>query len=221
MASRRVLARRKAEAVYDRIGAWQDTQSFYEGPALDALIEHGGFEEARAMFEVGCGTGRLAERLLRNHCPSDAQYEGVDLSGTMVEIARERLASFGERAAVRQTDGRLTFDRPDGSQDRVMATYVLDLLSRDNARTLIEEAHRLLSSNGRLCIAGLTWGRSVLSRIVSHGWDVLHALRPEWVGGCRPIRARSLLREQHWCEEHHSVVTAWGVPSEVLVAAPV
>jgi len=221
MAFRRVLSRREVEAVYDRIGAWQDTQSFYEAPALDALIAHGEFEEAGAIFEVGSGTGRFAEWLLRDHCPSDARYEGVDLSGTMVEIARERLASFGDRAAVRQTDGRLTFDRPAGSQDRVVATYLLDLLSPDDARTLIDEAHRLLSPDGRLCLAGLTWGRGPLSRLVSRGWAAVHALRPGWVGGCRPMEARSLLRDGHWREEHHSVVTAWGVPSEVLVATPV
>jgi len=221
MASRRVLSRSETRAVYDRVGAWQDTQAFYEAPALDALIQHGGFEEARSIFEVGCGTGRLAERLLRDHCPPDAQYEGVDLSDTMVEIARERLDSFGDRATVRQTDGRLTFDRPAGSQDRVVATYLLDLLSRNDARTLIEEAHRLLSPDGRLCMAGLTWGRGPLSRFVSRSWDALHTLRPGWVGGCRPIEARSLLRDGHWREEHHSVVTAWGVPSEVLVATPV
>lgn len=220
MASRRVLSRREAKAVYDRIGEWQDTQAFYEDPALDALVEHGGFEEARAIFEVGCGTGRFAERLLRDHCPEGAQYEGVDLSATMVEGARDRLAPFGGRATVRRTDGGLTFDRAEGSRDRVVATYVLDLLSREDARTLIEEAHRLLAADGRLCLAGLTWGCDALSRGVSVVWDTLHAIRPAWVGGCRPVEARPLLEEARWREQHHDVVTAWGVPSEVLVATP-
>lgn len=221
MASRRVLSRSEVESFYDRVGAWQDTQSFYEAPALEALIEHGRFGEARSIFEVGGGTGRLAERLLRDHCPPDTRYEGVDLSDTMVDIVRERLVSFGDRAAVRKTDGALTFDRGDGSYDRVVATYVLDLLTYNDARTLIGEAHRLLSADGRLCLAGLTWGDDPLSRLVSHGWDALHALRPAWVGGCRPLRMRPLLRDAHWRETHHSVVTAWGVPSEVLVATPV
>ena len=57
-----MLSRQEARAVYDRIGAWQDTQAFYEGPALDALIAHGSFEDARAVFEVGCGTGRRCDR---------------------------------------------------------------------------------------------------------------------------------------------------------------
>ncbi|MFB6278103.1 MAG: class I SAM-dependent methyltransferase [Salinibacter sp.] len=220
MGSRRVLSRREAKAVYDRIGAWQDTQAFYEAPALDELVAHGTFDEARTVFEVGCGTGRLAERLLRERCPSDARYEGVDLSATMVETARERLASFGARATVRQTDGALTFGQAAGSQDRVVATYLLDLLSREDACTLLRESHRLLAPDGRLCLAGLTWGRGPVSGGISALWDALHALRPEWVGGCRPLRTRSLVDATQWHERHHAVVTGWGVPSEVLVLTP-
>ncbi len=220
MGSRRVLSRPQARDVYDRIGAWQDTQAFYEAPALDELVAQGAFGEARTLFEVGCGTGRLAGRLLRERCPSETRYEGVDLSATMVEIACERLAPFGKRATVRQTDGGLTFERADGSQDRVVATYMLDLLSREDARVLIDEAHRLLTADGRLCLAGLTWGRDVLSRGVSVAWDALHAIRPGWVGGCRPVEARSLLQGARWHEQYHGVLTAWGVPSEVLVATP-
>ena len=158
MGSRHVLSRWEVRAVYDRVGAWQDTQAVYEIPAFDKLVEHGRFEDARAVFEVGCGTGRFAERLLRDHCPLETRYEGVDLSSTMVRTARERLTSFGERATVRRTDGALTFDRPDESQDRIVITYVLDLLSRDDARMLLNEAHRLLGAQGRLCLAGLTGG---------------------------------------------------------------
>lgn len=206
--------------MYDRIGRWQDTQAVYEAPALDALVAHGGFEEAQTVFEVGCGTGRFAERLLCHHCPPSTQYEGVDLSATMVQIARERLAPFGDRATVIQTDGSLTFDRPTDSQDRFVATYLLDLLPQDDARTLLAEAHRLLQKDGRLCIAGLTWGSGALSAVVTRLWAGLHSLRPAWVGGCRPIRARSFLREERWRVSYHTVVEAWGVPSEVLIAAP-
>ena len=220
MTTHRTLSRSDVEAVYDRVGAWQDTQAFYEAPAFDALVAGGGFADARSVVEVGCGTGKLAERLLQNHCPSAARYAGYDLSGTMVRIARARLGAFGNRAAVHETDGGLTFDDPDGAYDRVVATYLLDLLSRDDARTLLGEAHRLLRANGRLCLAGLTWGQSPLSWCVSGLWNTVHRIRPGWVGGCRPLRQRPLLNETRWSVRTHTLVTAWGVPSEVLVATP-
>ncbi len=217
---RRLLSRDDARRVYNRIGEWQDTQAFYEDSALDALIEQGNFQGASTIFEVGCGTGRLAERLLRDHCSSDARYVGVDLSPRMVEIARSRLEPFAERAEACLTDGGFDFERADGSQDRVVATYVLDLLSAADIRDFLAEAHRLLSPTGRLCLAGLTPGESVLGRMISSLWRTIHAIRPEWVGGCRPLRTDSFLDEAHWEEVQRTVVRGWGVPSEVLVVSP-
>jgi ubiquinone/menaquinone biosynthesis C-methylase UbiE len=220
MASERTLSRADVEAVYDRTGAWQDMLALYKGPALNALVARGAFETARSLFEIGCGTGRFAHRLLREHCPPEAEYRGVDLSDTMVRLARDRLAPMDGRATVRKTDGGLTFEAPDGAYDRIVATYLLDLLPQGDIHTLLGESHRLLGADGRLCVAGLTWGRGLLARGVSTGWKALHAVFPRWVGGCRPLRVRALLDERRWRVEHHSVVTGWGVPSEVLVARP-
>ena len=220
MPARRFLSRPEIRALYDRIGRGQDTQVFYEGPAVDALIAHADFEGASTLFEIGCGTGRVAERLLRGPAPPDAQYVGADLSPTMVQIARDRLAAFGDRAKIVQTDGGFSFDRPDASQDRVLATYVLDLLSPPDIHALLAEAHRLLAPTGRLCLAGLTWGKHPLGRLVTNAWAAVHALRPEWVGGCRPLRVEPLLDAVRWTVRHREIVRAWGVPSEVLIASP-
>jgi SAM-dependent methyltransferase len=218
--TRRFLSRTEIRAVYDRTGRWQDAQAVYEAPAVDALIAHGAFDEADTLFEIGCGTGRVAERLLRNHAPPDARYVGVDLSPTMVGLARERLAGFEDCAEVVQTDGSFAYDHPNGSQARVLATYVLDLLSPTDIQALLAEAHRLLPPEGRLCLAGLTWGERPLGRCVAAAWTALHAVRPEWVGGCRPVRLREFLPGEQWRVHHRELVRAWGVPSEVLVAAP-
>lgn len=220
MTAHRPLSPSEARSVYDRIGRRQDTQAFYEDPALDRLVAHGAFEDAQSILEVGCGTGRFAEHLLRDHCPPKTCYVGLDVSPRMVEITRERLVSFGNRTEVVCTDGTLSFNRPDESQDRVVATYLLDLLSADDVHTVLGEAHRLLGPDGRLCLAGLTWGKSLFGRIMSGLWSGVHALRPEWVGGCRPLRMRRFVAEGKWTIQHHEIVRAWGVPSEVLVATP-
>ena len=220
MGFQRTLSRQEVRRIYDRTGHWQDSLSFYAPAAFETLLDHGAFDTADTIFEIGCGTGRFAKRLLRGPCRTDAQYEGVDLSAEMVHIAGDRLRPFGARATVRRTDGSFRFEEAVGSQDRVVATYLLDLLSRDDARALLREAHRLLAPAGRLCLAGLTWGRGPVSRGMSALWDALYTLRPQWVGGCRPLRIRSLVDDARWQERHHAVVTRWGVPSEVLVLAP-
>ena len=45
----------QARRFYDRFGIKQDTQSFYENPALDKLVEFGDFENAHDIVEFGCG----------------------------------------------------------------------------------------------------------------------------------------------------------------------
>ena len=220
MTDARTLSPDEAAAVYDRIGRAQDTQAFYETPAIDVLIEHGALATATRILEVGCGTGRVAERLLCDHCPAEAQYVGFDVSERMVEIARARLAACADRATVEPTDGTFAYNLSPASQDRVVATYVLDLLAPDAIQHVLDEAHRLLQADGYLCLAGLTWGTRPVGRLVSTLWAAVHRLRPEWVGGCRPLRMRPFLADDKWEVVHHDQVQAWGVPSEVLIATP-
>jgi ubiquinone/menaquinone biosynthesis C-methylase UbiE len=203
---------------YDRFGSKQDLQAFYEDPGLDALVREGAFSQARRVFELGCGTGRFAKRLLSREMPPDACYEGVDLSSTMVDLSTRRLERFGGRARVARSEGEMRFLFPDASFDRVIATYVLDILSEEGLAQFLVEAHRLLAREGLLCTLALTHGRSLSSRLLSRAWSGLYALRPSLVGGCRPIAVAGSLQASLWRPRHRSTVVAWAVPSEVLVA---
>jgi ubiquinone/menaquinone biosynthesis C-methylase UbiE len=206
---------------YDWFGARQDSQAFYEDAGLDLLARESDFARARRVFELGCGTGRFAERLLAHELPVDARYEGVDLSSTMTDLATRRLARFGERAHVTRTEGDVPLPFPDGSFDRFVATYVLDILGEERIRQILVEAHRLLAGGGLLCTLALTEGTSLASRLVSGAWSGVYALRPSLVGGCRPISVVRHLDRSLWTERRHGVVVAWAVPSEVLVAEAV
>ncbi|MDX1649771.1 MAG: class I SAM-dependent methyltransferase [Myxococcota bacterium] len=219
MTARRMLRPEEAQRVYDRIGSWQDSQDFYEGPARERLCDHLDLGHARAIVEFGCGTGRLAEAILDRRAPAQARYLGLDVSGTMVRLAAARLARFGSRAAVRRTDGAPRIDAPDASFDRGLATWVLDLLTPEDADALLRELHRVLRPGGLLGVASLTPGERGAARLVTACWDRIHRLRPAWVGGCRPVRVAPRLAPERWALRHHGVVTAWAVPSEVVVAA--
>jgi ubiquinone/menaquinone biosynthesis C-methylase UbiE len=215
-----VLSRQQAKAFYDRFGSKQDKQAFYEDPALDDLVRNAAFEQARAVFEFGCGTGRFAERLLDRYLPQDATYHGVDLSDTMVALARDRLRRFGNRVAIVQSDGSAATGAAPAAVDAFVSNYVLDLLPDDEIRAVFAEARRLLRPGGRLCVVSGTWGPAGLSRFVSWLWGRVHALRPVLVGGCRPLLVTDFLAGGGWRLEHVKVVVAYGVPSEVVVARP-
>ena len=212
------LSREHARSVYDRIGARQDTQAFYEDRATEVLVQHGQFGTAHQVLEFGCGTGRFALRLLLHHLPQDARYRALDLSPTMVRLARERLAPFGSRAEVILTDGSPPVAEPAASGDRFVSNFVLDLLSEDDIAAVVREAHRILEPGGLLCLTSLSTGTGSFSRLVSRTWSRVHALRPALVGGCRPLELLSWVPSKHWRVRHHAKLVPFGAPSEVLIA---
>jgi ubiquinone/menaquinone biosynthesis C-methylase UbiE len=213
-----MLSREKVRSFYDRFGAKQDWQRFYEGPAIRDLLAHGGFENAHAVFELGCGTGALAERLLTLDLSKGTTYLCFDISSTMVSLAKRRLNKYHDRVDVRLTDGSPKLDLPDSQFDRFISTYVLDLLTLEDIKIVLEEAHRILVPGGRLCLISLTHGSGPFSRTLIWLWKLLFSVRPSLVGGCRPIKLLDFLSEKMWQVVHHNSVVAYGIPSEVVVA---
>lgn len=214
----RALTHTEAREVYDRIGSLEDLEKVIEAAAVRELAEHGRFREAHAVLELGFGTGYFGQLLFREYLPPDATYLGLDVSPVMVRLAGERLGPWRDRATLRLTDGSVTFDVPDGSSDRFVSMFVLDLLSSDDARIVLSEAHRVLRPSGLLCLASMTHGRTAVARLMTWGWERLHALNPRIVGGCRPVDLLELLPADAWHVEHTRVNTALGVSTMAVVA---
>lgn len=213
----RVLSPSAAQAYYDRFGKKQDSQSFYEDPALDELVAHANFQDSRCMFEFGCGTGKFADHLFEEYLSPSASYFGCDVSSVMVGLAKRRLEVYGERAQVVLSDGTIRFPLPEHSVDHVVSCYVLDLLSDADIGHFLSESHRVLMPGGRVCIASLTGGINIPSRIVSSLWMSVFRLSPALVGGCRPIHLDAFVNPREWRVLHRRIVTPFGVPSEVLI----
>ncbi len=215
---RRMLSHGEAQAFYDWFGSMQDLQKFFEQPAIDALITSSRFGGASSVVELGCGTGALAERLLREQLPQRATYLGLDASTTMVRTARSRLRPWASRARIEQTDGTMKLPVVNGSCDRVVSTYVLDLLSDEDIRAAIAEFRRALVPGGLLCLASLTFGETAVSRAVCALWRRIHDLHPVLVGGCRPLRLLDHVGHG-WRIDAHRTECRFGICSEMLVAS--
>jgi ubiquinone/menaquinone biosynthesis C-methylase UbiE len=213
-----MLTHEQARRVYDKIGKLQDTQAFYEDRANTVLLAHAGFEEARRVFEFGCGTGRFAAKLLSSYLPADAVYRGVDVSSTMIGLARGRLAAFGERASVKLVEGEPILDEPSGTYDRFLSTFVLDLLSEADIVAVLDEAHRILEPGGILAITSLSKGSGVVSRTAARAWSAVHRLRPSLVGGCRPLDLEDFVAQDRWQIIKVERMARYLVPAEALVA---
>ena len=211
------LTASEVEAYYNRFGKKQDGQGFYEDPALNDMIANAGFRDAGRIFEFGCGTGRFAARLLKENLPASATYLGCDVSLVMVDLATQRLEKYSDRAKVLKADGRVYFPLPDHSVDRVISSYVLDLLSDKDIRSFFAEAHRVLIPGGKVCLASLTKGITLLSQIVSSVWMSVFRIRPSVVGGCRPIILDEYVDRESWKLEHRKILVPFGIPSEVMI----
>jgi len=212
-----MLSHEEIKKFYDAFGKRQDRQ-FYERAALDRLMEYSLLTEASAVFELGCGTCKFAYRAFAEALPARAHYVGLDISTTMLDLCRERMRPFSDRVELKLTTGELPFDMANASVDRFIACYVLDLLPETEISAVIAEAHRILSSNGLICLAVLTKGINRHSRLVTAIWTTLFKIRPALVGGCRPISIGHYIDSARWKITHHETIVSAGIASEVLTA---
>ena len=212
-----MLTREQIRNFYDRFGSLQDRQGFYEDIATRDLMAHAGFEQAKTVFEFGCGTGRFAADLLSHRLAETASLHGLRSER---DYGRYRARAPGTiwcaRTGAADRWG-LNIAASEATFDRFVSNYVLDLLPSDDIGVLIAEALRVLTSDGRLCLVSGTHGVTPLSRFVSSAWAYVHRWRPGLVGGCRPIELLDFLDQRHWQVEYRNVVIGFGIPSEVVV----
>lgn len=214
-----MLQRDDIKAIYDKVGERQDRGAYYEDAAIADMLAHANLEQARRIVEVGSGTGRVASRMLGAYLNPDATYYALDLSSTMVRLTYARLAAWAKRVLVMRTDSIPNTPIADHSVDRFIALYVFDLLPPQDIQHMLAQAHRVLRPDGRLCLVSLTYGATPYARLKSWGWQLLYALRPQTLGGCRPVRLSTMLRAG-WDIQHHAVVTRHGITSEIIIAMP-
>ena len=208
----------QARRFYNAFGVKQDAQAFYEDVAIARLMAHLDIRRAQDLIEIGCGTGRLAARLLGQELGPEARYTGVDISDTMIELARSRTLAWPGRASLLRGDATSELDFEPGSFDMAVSTYVLDIFAEADIRALQANLHRWLRPGGCVGLVSLTDGDSALTRAVSGLWRTIHRIRPLTLGGCRPISIEALLDGDLWRVTHKSTVRAFGLCSEVLVA---
>ena len=216
------LSPEEARHHYQANAEKQDAQAWYEDEAFRVLIACSDFGLANDVFEAGCGTGRLAEILLHEHLPSNARYTGVDIAPAMLARAGKRLAPFAPQVTLKPGDVTLGLTAGTATYDRVIATYLFDLLSPAHSRNLIREFHRILRPDGLLCLTSLAPETSDGdTTIVTQIWRLVQRRWPWAVGGCRPVELRPLLDAKLWQIVTHETVSPRGLTSEILVARKV
>ena len=120
------------------------------------------------MLDVGCGSGRIGELVLLTDARS---WVGVDFAAEMLELARERLARFGERAQI--VEGDFLEVPLAGPFDVVLALGLFDYIREPEP--FLERISQLCASGGSLVASFPAW--SPLK-------GPLRKIRYEWINDC-------------------------------------
>jgi SAM-dependent methyltransferase len=106
--------------------------------------------EAPRVLDVGGGSGRLGELFLDQGA---SRYVDVDLSDSMLALARERLARFGDKVTLIQGD---FLETPiPGSYDVILAMGYFDYI--ENAPAHVERIAALLAPGGSVVASFPRW----------------------------------------------------------------
>lgn len=102
------------------------------------------------VLELGCGVARIG-KLLAPHCK---KWIGVDISENMLEVAKERLATFDNVAFHALVRNDLSCI-PDNSIDKAYSVAVFCHLDKEDLFNYLRELYRILKPSGSLYVE--TW----------------------------------------------------------------
>lgn len=201
-----------ARRFYDWLGEKHDWGGRFERKAKDralALLEAG---SSRRLLNVGVGTGK-EQQAIQAMLPPGGQSFGLDLSPEMLRLTRQRVPGthLSEASA-----GQLPFAA--SSFDRLLCTYVLDLLGTAVLPQVLSEFHRVLQPGGKLVLVSLTEGVDAPSKLIVGLWKTAYKVHPLTCGGCRPLELAALVERAGFTNIRREVIVQLGVPSELIVA---
>ena len=202
-----------AQRFYDWLGAKHDWGSSFERQAKDQALALLGAGSAQRLLNVGVGTGK-EQRVLQAALPPGGHSFGVDLSGEMLKLSQQRVP---ETHLCQADAGNLPFAAR--SFDRLLCTYVLDLLGTAVLPQVLAEFHRVLQPGGKLVLVSLTEGSDAPSKLVVGLWKAAYKVHPLTCGGCRPLQLQALVQKTGFSILQREVIVQLGVPSELILAA--
>jgi SAM-dependent methyltransferase len=149
----------RERSFHEELAAEFDAQAMPRTPLSEldaAMVVEVDIRPGMRVLDLGCGSGDLTLHLVN----TGADVVALDLAPSMVEVARERVARFGEGGTARfvaapAEDSGL----PAGHFDLILGRYVLHHLDLDAAAS---EIARLLRPGGRAVFVENWGGNSVL-----------------------------------------------------------
>ena len=183
-----------------------------EDKAVQRAFRLAEIHDGMDILEVAVGTGRLFRKIVEQN--PNGRNEGVDLSPDMMARARKRLAKAPTASWNVQIGSAFQLPFPDNAFDRVVNTFMLDLLPVEDIPKALREFQRVLRPGGRLVLVHFGFGERWYNRF----WYWLAKHFPALLTNCRPVRPQQAVERAGLHIVHLETVSHNTFPSEVIIA---
>jgi SAM-dependent methyltransferase len=135
-------------AMYKAIGCNSFEEFQRTGDGQVAVLKHEGLEDGMSLYDLGCGSGRTAQALLR--AGWQGAYQGADIVNSVVDYLKEKCPGY--EATVNR---KLNILAADNSLDMVFHWSVFTHLYVEECYIYLEDIMRALKPGGRLVFSFL------------------------------------------------------------------